>query len=106
MAPCLNVALAFHRSQTTPDAMLVTCYRIVEAGLSYWAVLAELFGFDDVVSAVGEEEVMPTVTFREVMPCGFVRSEYLIAFRPQINDVDIHRAVGWRRFAAFNSRRS
>jgi len=44
--------------------MFVTCYRIVEAGLSYWAVLAELFGFDDVVSAVGEEQVMPTVTFR------------------------------------------
>jgi hypothetical protein len=86
--------------------MLVTCYRIIEAGLSYWAVLAELFGFDDVVSAIGEEQVMPTVTFREVMPCGFVRSEYLIAFRPQINDVDVHRAVGWRRFAAFNSRRS
>lgn len=64
MAPCLNVALAFHRSQTTPDAMLVTCYRIIKAGLSYWAVLTELFGFDDVVSAVGEEQVMPTVTFR------------------------------------------
>jgi hypothetical protein len=63
-APCLNVALAFHRSQTTPDAMLVTCYRIVEAGLSYWAVLADLFGFNDVVSAVGEEQVMPTVTVR------------------------------------------
>jgi len=44
--------------------MLVTCYRIVEAGLSDWAVLAELFGFNDVVSAVGEEQVMPTVTFR------------------------------------------
>jgi hypothetical protein len=64
VAPCLNVALAFHRSQTTPDAMLVTCYRIIKAGLSYWAVLTELFGFDDVVSAVGEEQVMPTVTFR------------------------------------------
>jgi len=44
--------------------MLVACYRIVEAGLSDWAVLAELFGFNDVVSAVGEEQVMPTVTFR------------------------------------------
>ncbi len=44
--------------------MLVTCYRIIETGLSYWAVLAELFGFDDVVSAVGEEQVMSTVTFR------------------------------------------
>ena len=86
--------------------MLVTCYRIVEAGLSDGAVLAELFGFDDVVSAVGEEQMMPTVTFREVMPCGFVRSEYLIAFRPEVNDVYVHRAVGWRRFAAFNSRRS
>ena len=64
MAPCLNVALAFHRSQTTPNTMLVTCYRIIKAGLSDWAVLAELFGFDDVVSAVGEEQVMPTVTFR------------------------------------------
>jgi hypothetical protein len=64
VAPCLNVALAFHRSQTTPDAVFVTCYRIVETGLSYWAVLADLFGFDDVVSAVGEEQVMPTVTVR------------------------------------------
>ena len=64
MAPCLNVALAFHRSQTTPNTMLVACYRIVETGLSDWAVLAELFRFDDVISAVGEEQVMPTVTFR------------------------------------------
>jgi len=39
------------------------------------------------------------------MPCGFVRSEYLIAFRPQIDDVNVHRAVGCLRFAAFNSRR-
>jgi hypothetical protein len=44
--------------------MFVTRYRIVKAGLSYWAVLAELFGFDDVVSAVGEEQVMSPVTFR------------------------------------------
>jgi hypothetical protein len=44
--------------------MFVACYRIVEAGLSDWAVLADLFGFDDVVSAVGEEQVMSPVTFR------------------------------------------
>ena len=62
--------------------MFVAFYGVVEAGLSDGAVLADLFRFDDVVSAVGEEQVIETATFRLVMPGGFVRSEYLVASRP------------------------